>query len=58
MLFKTWVPHGLRATRRLLQRPGTGLLVLQGEPNGTTGTIADVSFTIDPFHSRYLGNTP
>ena len=25
--------------------------------NGTTGTIADVSFSIDPFNSRYLGNT-
>jgi hypothetical protein len=25
--------------------------------DGTTGAIDDVSFTIDPFHSRYLGNT-
>jgi hypothetical protein len=25
--------------------------------NGTTGTVADVSFAIDPFHSQYLGNT-
>jgi lipopolysaccharide export system protein LptA len=25
--------------------------------DGTTGAIDDVSFTIDPFHSRYLGDT-
>ena len=25
--------------------------------DGSTGAIDDVSFTIDPFHSRYLGDT-